>query len=123
MEYENRTSITIFALASCIVARAQKSAPWQDLSKHQVRFVTVEAESIWRCSIGAGLAARLCCWLATIPAHVYDDFAAKLPETCHVYGITRRGLGASSRPGSGYTTQRSTDDIRGAVVFLNCFLH
>ena len=31
-------------------------------------------------------------------AHVFDDFAAKLSETSRVYGITRRGYGASSRP-------------------------
>ena len=46
-----------------------------------------------------------------LTAHVYDDFAAKLSETCHVYGITRRGYGASSRPESGYTAQRSADDV------------
>ena len=31
-------------------------------------------------------------------AHVYDDFAPKLTSEYHVYGITRRGFGASSAP-------------------------
>src|SRR5262249_35719707 len=28
-------------------------------------------------------------------AHIYDEFAAKLTASYHVYGITRRGFGAS----------------------------
>ena len=30
-------------------------------------------------------------------AHVYDEFATKLTNQFHVYGITRRGIGASDR--------------------------
>jgi pimeloyl-ACP methyl ester carboxylesterase len=46
-----------------------------------------------------------------LTAHVYDDFAPKLSKICHVYGITRRGFGASNRPDSGYTAQRSANDV------------
>src|SRR5258708_24888219 len=31
-------------------------------------------------------------------AHVYDKFALKFTEKYHVYAITRRGFGASSKP-------------------------
>ena len=34
-------------------------------------------------------------------AHIYDDFAPDLKGLGHVYGITRRGFGASSRPENG----------------------
>jgi pimeloyl-ACP methyl ester carboxylesterase len=44
-------------------------------------------------------------------AHEYDDIAAKLTAFCHVYGITRRGFGASSRPESGCKAQRSAEDV------------
>jgi non-heme chloroperoxidase len=44
-------------------------------------------------------------------AHVFDDFAGKLTRFAHVYGITRRGFGASSHPESGYTDQRLADDV------------
>jgi pimeloyl-ACP methyl ester carboxylesterase len=44
-------------------------------------------------------------------AHVFDEFAPKLIDCCHVYGITRRGHGASSRPPSGYDDQRLADDV------------
>jgi hypothetical protein len=48
-------------------------------------------------------------------AHVCDEFAPRLTDCCHVYGITRRGLGASSRPSSGYDDQRLADDLFRAV--------
>src|SRR6185295_15211336 len=44
-------------------------------------------------------------------AHVFDDFASKLTDCCHVFGITRRGYGASSQPASGYDNQRLSDDV------------
>lgn len=43
-------------------------------------------------------------------AHVYDGFAEKLTDSFHVYGITRRGYGASSRAASGYTEERLAED-------------
>jgi non-heme chloroperoxidase len=48
-----------------------------------------------------------------VTAHVFEEFAEKLTDSYHVYGITRRGYGASSRPASGYTEQRrAEDDLR-----------
>ncbi|HEY1216930.1 MAG TPA: alpha/beta hydrolase [Bryobacteraceae bacterium] len=45
-------------------------------------------------------------------AHVYEDFAPKLVECCHVhvYGITRRGYGSSSKPERGYSTPELAED-------------
>jgi len=48
-------------------------------------------------------------------AHVFDDFAPKLTPFAHVYGITRRGYGASSQPASGYDNQRLADDIVAVI--------
>lgn len=44
-------------------------------------------------------------------AHVYDQLARKLTDAYHVYGVTRRGFGASSVPRSGYTADRLADDV------------
>lgn len=47
-------------------------------------------------------------------AHVYDAFAPKLVGAYHVYGITRRGYGASSKPlptGDNYSANRLGDDV------------
>jgi non-heme chloroperoxidase len=48
------------------------------------------------------------CYLS---AHMYDEFAPKLTNQFHVYGITRRGIGASDKPTTGYTVQRSANDV------------
>lgn len=44
-------------------------------------------------------------------AHVYDQFAPKLTDAYYVYGITRRGFGASSVPRFGYTAARLAHDV------------
>jgi len=49
---------------------------------------------------------------------VYDEFAPKLTNQFHVYGITRRGIGASDKPATGYTVQRSADDLLEALDSL-----
>jgi pimeloyl-ACP methyl ester carboxylesterase len=54
-----------------------------------------------------------------LTAHVYDEFAPKLTDQFHVYGITRRGIGASDKPTSAYTAQRSADDVLEVLDSLN----
>ncbi|HEX4577757.1 MAG TPA: alpha/beta fold hydrolase, partial [Edaphobacter sp.] len=51
-------------------------------------------------------------------AHVYDSFAPKFTANYHVYGITRRGFGASSKPApevSNYTADRLGDDVLAVI--------
>src|SRR5580658_5149744 len=90
----------------------QAPAPWQDPSKHQVQFVTV-AEGVRLEVLDWGGSGRPAVFLAGAgnTAHVFDDFAPKLTGICHVYGITRRGFGASSHPEAGYDNQRLADDV------------
>ncbi|MBA3558992.1 MAG: alpha/beta hydrolase [Gemmatimonadaceae bacterium] len=49
-------------------------------------------------------------------AHVFDAFAPRLTSRLHVVGITRRGVGASSRPREGYD---STTLVRDLVAVLD----
>jgi pimeloyl-ACP methyl ester carboxylesterase len=95
---------------------AQDSARWHDPSKHSVRFVTVEG-GVQLEVLDWGGTGRPVVLLAGrgFTAHVFDGFAEKLTDSYHVYGITRRGSGASSQPGSGYTEARRTGD--GLRVF------
>jgi non-heme chloroperoxidase len=47
-------------------------------------------------------------------AHTFESFAADLNKSFHVYGITRRGYGASSAPmptSSNYSAERLGDDV------------
>lgn len=51
-------------------------------------------------------------------AHVFDEFAPRLADRFHVYGLTRRGYGRSSRPDGGYTPHRLALDIRAVLDSL-----
>jgi pimeloyl-ACP methyl ester carboxylesterase len=46
-----------------------------------------------------------------LTGHIYDDIAPKLTDQFHVYAVTRRGVGASDHPQTGYDPQRRADDI------------
>jgi non-heme chloroperoxidase len=51
-------------------------------------------------------------------AHAFDEFAPLLAQFYHVYGITRRGFGASSKPTGGYRTDRRADDVLAIIDSL-----
>ncbi len=52
-------------------------------------------------------------------AHVYEDFASNFTPYFQVYGLTRRGYGASSQPKYGYDIETLAEDIRGVLDALN----
>jgi non-heme chloroperoxidase len=99
------------ALAAIPLACTQTQA-WHDPSPHKVQFITVE-EGV-RLEVlewgGTGQPVVLLAGSGNT-AHVFDEFAPKLSQFCHVYGITRRGYGASSHPESGYSEQRLAEDV------------
>jgi len=51
-------------------------------------------------------------------AHVFDDFAPKLTAGCHVYGITRRGFGASGFSARNFGPDRLGDDVLKVIDSL-----
>jgi pimeloyl-ACP methyl ester carboxylesterase len=89
----------------------QSSNARHDPSKHKIQFVTVE-DGVRLEALDWGGSGKPVVLLAGLgfTAHVFDGFAEKLAESCHVYGITRRGYGASSRPATGYGEQRLAED-------------
>src|SRR6266851_5217695 len=92
--------LAIVALAQAPVTAQQ----WRDPSPHRVRFVTVE-ENVQLEVLDWGGSGRALVLLAGLgnTAHVYDEFAPKLADACHIYGITRRGR---------YTAARLAEDVR-----------
>jgi non-heme chloroperoxidase len=98
---------------------AQQSAPWHDPSPHSVQFVTVD-ENVKLEVLDWGGSGRPLVLLAGLgnTAHVFDDFAPKLTSEYRVYGITRRGFGASSIPASGYSADRLGDDVLAVLDAL-----
>lgn len=107
--------LVIVGAILCIVGWQRFLSPAvrsQGASRAQLRLVTVE-EDVRLEVIDWGGSGRPLVLLAGSgnTAHVFDDFAPKLAESGHVYGITRRGYGASSHPPSDYDDQRLADDV------------
>jgi pimeloyl-ACP methyl ester carboxylesterase len=98
---------------------SQVSAQWRDPSPHQVRWITVDSSVRLEVLDWGGSGPPLVLLGCYLTAHVYDEFAPKLTNQFHVYGITRRGIGASDKPATGYTVQRSADDVHEVLDSLN----
>jgi pimeloyl-ACP methyl ester carboxylesterase len=101
---------------------AQQSLPWRDPSPHTVQFVTVD-DNVKLEVLDWGGSGRPLVLLAGIgaTAHIYDDFAPKLTDAYHVFGITRRGFGASSAPvpaNANYAADRLGDDVLAVLDAL-----
>ena len=52
-------------------------------------------------------------------AHVYDDFAPRFTDKFHVYGLSRRGFGASEQTANGYGIDTLTKDIFAVTKALH----
>jgi non-heme chloroperoxidase len=100
----------LFILCS-VTAFGQEASSWRDPSPHRVQFVTVEHDVQLEVLDWGGAGRPIVLLDGYLTAHAYDDFAPHLTRIGHIYGITRRGFGASSRPESGYTSQRLSEDI------------
>jgi len=112
-----RVFIVFVALA--VSAYSQQSVSWRDASPHTVRSVTVE-ESVRLEVLDWGGAGRSVVLLAGggNTAHVFDDLAPKLATDYHVYGITRRGFGASGFSASDNPVDRLRDDVLAVLGAL-----
>jgi non-heme chloroperoxidase len=99
--------------------RATPETAWKDPSPHAAQFVTV-AKDVKLEVLDWGGAGRAVVLLAGLgnSAHVFDKFAQKLTSGHHVYGITRRGFGVSSKPATGYSADRLGDDVLAVLDSL-----
>jgi len=115
------TCVAVTTCAGQSVANRQSPVPasWHDPSPHTVRFVEVE-DNVRLEVLDWGGSGRPLVLLAGLgnTAHVFDEFAPKLTAAGHVYGITRRGFGASSSPAGGYSADRLGDDVLAVVHSL-----
>ncbi len=103
--------------------RATKETAWRiDSSPHTVSFITVD-KGVKLEVLDWGGSGRPLVLLAGLgySAHVFDQFAPKLTANYHVYGITRRGFGASSAPAptnGNYSADRLADDVLAVINAL-----
>ena len=98
----------------------QNLAVWKDPSPHTTRFVAVDKDVRLEV-LDWGGSGRPIVLLAGggNTAHVFDDFAPKLAAYYHVYGITRRGFGASGYAATDHPADRLGDDVVAAIDALH----
>ncbi|HYE88862.1 MAG TPA: alpha/beta hydrolase [Vicinamibacterales bacterium] len=94
-----------------------------DTTPHSVQFVTVATDVKLEVLDWGGPASadvRTLVLLAGLSdnAHRFDPFATKLIERYRVFGISRRGAGASSAPSSGYSSDGLADDVLAVMESL-----
>jgi pimeloyl-ACP methyl ester carboxylesterase len=116
-------STIIVGLASLLtIAHAvvvQDKTDNRDTTPHSIRFMTVQ-EDVKLEVLDWGGSGRPLILLhgGNSTAHEFDNFAPKLIGSYHVYGITRRGCGASSAPppnDENYTADRLGDDVLAVI--------
>jgi non-heme chloroperoxidase len=112
--------LIVLTALSTIALRAQESP---DTSSSKVQFVSVEKDVKLEV-LDWGGTGRPLVFLAGLgdTAHAFDKFAPQFTANYHVYGITRRGFGASSQPdtsiSSNYSADRLGDDVLAVIDAL-----
>ena len=98
---------------------SQQPTSWRDPSPHTIQFVTVD-KNVRLEVLDWGGSGRPLVLLAGggNTAHVFDEFAPKLTANYHVYGMTRRGFGASEFSASDNPVDRLRDDVLAVLGAL-----
>ena len=107
----------LFALAPAFAASAPDTTP------HKIRMVPIEKDVTLEVVDWGGDGPPLI-FLSGLggTAHDFDGFAEKFTARHHVYGITRRGFGASSVPpptDANYDADRLGDDVLAVIDTLH----
>jgi non-heme chloroperoxidase len=112
--------LIIFTALFPIALHAQEHT---DSTPHTVQLVTVDKD-IKLEVLDWGGTGRPLVFLAGLgdTAHGFDKFAPKFIAQYHIYGITRRGFGASSKPAptvANYAADRLGNDVLTVIAALN----
>ncbi|HMH64448.1 MAG TPA: alpha/beta hydrolase [Rhizomicrobium sp.] len=110
------------AFLMLLPAGARAQTPVADSSQHKIQFVTVDKDVKLEVLDWGGKGPPLV-FMAGLgnTAHGFDGFAEKFTGTHHVYGITRRGFGDSSKPAptpENYGPDRLGDDVLAVIDAL-----
>jgi non-heme chloroperoxidase len=112
-----------FVTAIALSAASLHAQEQTDHSPHTVRFVTVEP-NVQLEVLDWGGSGRPLIFLAGAgdTAHRFDAFAPQFTAQHHVYGVTRRGFGASSKPApanGNYSADHLGDDVLAVMQALH----
>lgn len=110
--------LAILAGRDLVLSFGSQSGAWRDPSPHQVRSITVDSSVQLEVLEWGGSGPPVVLLACYVSAHVYDEFAPKLTNQFQVYGITRRGIGASDKPATGYAVQQSANDVLAVLNSL-----
>jgi pimeloyl-ACP methyl ester carboxylesterase len=113
--------IGLFAIMTLSAGRGF-AQPAPDTSAHTSQMVTV-ADGVQLEVLDWGGTGRPLVFLAGLgaTAHDFDSFVPRFVGKYHVYGITRRGFGASSKPSpdsNNYSADRLGDDVLAVIDTL-----
>jgi non-heme chloroperoxidase len=110
----------VLCLLLAVALHAQEKI---DSSNHTVRMISVEKDVSLEVLDWGGIGRPLVLLTGLGDnAHIFDKFAPKLTVNYHVYGITRRGRGVSSKPepnAVNYTADRLGEDVLAVMHALN----
>jgi non-heme chloroperoxidase len=117
---KNKAGKLIVLIALSVIASHAQDKP--DATPHIVQLITVDQDVKLEVLDWGGVGRPLV-FLTGLGnnAHVYDKFAPKFISNYHVYGITRRGFGNSSKPDpivSNYSADRLGDDVLAIIEAL-----
>jgi non-heme chloroperoxidase len=109
----------LLSIALVMPLYSQQPASWRDPSPHTTQFVTVDKDV--RLEVldwgGSGRPVVLLAGGGNT-AHVFDGFAPKLTAKYRVYGITRRGFGASTYSPLDNGADRLGEDVLAVIRAL-----
>jgi pimeloyl-ACP methyl ester carboxylesterase len=110
------------AILIALSANASYAQDQTDSSSHTVQFVSVDKDVKLEV-LDWGGTGRPMMFLAGMgnTAHAFDRFAPQFTAKYHVYGITRRGFGASSKPApanGNYSADHLGDDVLAVIAAL-----
>jgi non-heme chloroperoxidase len=112
--------IVVLMVASILGFSVSGAEDWHNPSPHQIHFITVQPDvKIETLDWGGTGRPLILIAGAGGSAHTFDDFALLLKPHFHVFGVTRRGYGDSSRPKDGYDADRLGDDVVAVIRTLN----
>lgn len=109
----------LFLLALALPAVSQVASShsaWVDRSPHRSGFVTVNGVKLHYLDWGGKGQALLFLGGLNTTAHVFDDIAPRFTDRFRVLALTRRGMGQSDKPTTGYDTDMLVADT---VAFLD----
>jgi non-heme chloroperoxidase len=117
-------NMSLWFTALLLLSAARLHAQLETATSHYTaRFVSVE-EDVRLEVLDWGGTGRPLIFLSGLgdDAHVYDKFAPKFTANHHVYAITRRGFGNSSKPvpaNGNYSADHLGDDVLAVINALN----